>query len=186
MKCRNCGRENLMCAHYCESCGDSFSEEEREESYGRTFFGRLDSIKELKSYVTLEFITSNPVFRIVFLVLLIAVGVLTGTNRGSEMRPLESESYTVGYNKETHEYYLFTDLDEVDVSLYLPGHPEGIRVSADRGDTNIYTEDYGTDEVPVLVKDPSVVYTVYGIYENKDDKITVILYDPSVRDAATQ
>ena len=182
MKCKNCGSENLMCARYCENCGHPFTEEEREEAYGRTFFGKLDGIKKLKSFVTLEFITSNPIFRAAFLVLLVFIGIRTGTNRGSEIRPLESESYTVGYNKETDEYYLFTDLDEVDVSLYLPGKPQGIRVSADREDANIYTKEYATDEVPVLVRDPSVVYTVYGIYEKGEDSITVLLYDSSVRE----
>ena len=70
----------------------------------------------------------------------------------------------------------------MDVSLYLPGKPQGIRVSADREDANIYTKEYATDEVPVLVRDPSVVYTVYGIYEKGEDSITVLLYDSSVRE----
>ncbi len=74
----------------------------------------------------------------------------------------------------------FTEQDSVAVPLYLPGKPEKVRISADKEDENVYTKEYGVSESPVLEKGPSVVYTVYGVYEGKEEKITVLLYDPSV------
>ena len=38
------------------------------------------------------------------------------------------------------------------------------------------------NETPVLEKDPSVTYSVYGIYPDKEKEITILLYDPSVLD----
>ena len=68
----------------------------------------------------------------------------------------------------------------VAVPLYLPGKPEKIKISADKGNENVFTREYSLNESPVLTKDPSVVYTMYGIYEGKEEKIIVLLYDPSV------
>ncbi len=180
MKCRNCGKENLLKAHYCHSCGNPFSEEERQAAYDSTFWGKLDKLKNLKEIVTLEAITSHPLFRVLFLVLLIIIGVLTNTNKGSVMRPLESKEYTVAYNQDLEEYYLFTEENSIAVSLYLPGKPEKVRISADKDNENVFIKEYDLGESPVLTKDPSVVYTVYGVYKEKEDKITVLLYDPSV------
>ena len=180
MKCKNCGKENLLKAKYCSSCGHEFSEEERQAAYDSTVWGKLDKLKKVKSFATLEVITSHPVFRAVFLVALILIGVMTGTNRGSEMRPMESGEYTVGYNREKDEYYLFTEKESVNVSVYLPGKPEGIKVTAEKDGEVLYTKEYTVDEIPVLAKDPSVTYSVYGVYSDKDKEITILLYDPSV------
>lgn len=180
MKCRNCGKENLLKAHYCHNCGHPFSDEERQAAYDSTIWGKLDKLKKMKEFITLEAITSHPVFRALFLALLIIIGVLTNTNKGDVMRPLESEEYTVTYNQKRKEYYLFTEEDSVAVPLYLPGKPEKIKISADKGNENVFTREYSLNESPVLTKDPSVVYTMYGIYEGKEEKIIVLLYDPSV------
>ena len=179
MKCKNCGKENLIQAHYCVSCGHPFGEEERQAAYNDTIWGKLDQLKKAKEIVTLEAITSHPVFRVLFLALLIIVGVLTGSNKGSVMRPLESDAYTVAYDRKQNEYYLFSEQEEVAVPLYLPGKPEGVRVSADRDGENIFVREYSLDESPLLSKDPSVVYTVYGIYEDKEEQILILLQDPS-------
>ncbi len=177
MKCKNCGKENLLKAQYCHGCGHPFTEEERQAAYDSTVWGKLDKLKKAKEFATLEAITSHPVFRVMFLALLIIVGVLTNTNKGSVMRPLESEEYTVGYNQKLEEYYLFTEKDSVAVPLYLPGKPEKVRISADKEEENIFTREYALGESPVLTKDPSVIYTVYGVYEGKEEKITILLYD---------
>jgi len=180
MKCKNCGKENLLQAKYCSSCGHAFSEEERQAAYGATVWGKLDKLKEAKSFVTLEAITSHPAFRVLFLAALIFIGIVTGTNKGSEMRPLDSSEYKVGYNRDRDEFYLFTEKDSVNVSVYLPGKPESIKVTAKREDEVIYTEEYAVTESPVLEKDSSVTYIVSGIYPEKEKEITILLYDPSV------
>ena len=182
MKCNNCGKENLLKAKYCSSCGFAFSDEERQAAYDSTVWGKLDKLKEAKGYLTFEAITSHPVFRVLFLAALIFVGIVTGTNKGSVMRPLESAEYTVGYNQERDEYYLFTEKDSVNVAVYLPGKPEGIKVTAEKDNEVIYTKEYAVNETPVLEKDPSVTYSVYGIYPDKEKEITILLYDPSVLD----
>ncbi len=180
MKCKNCGKENLIKAQYCHNCGHPFTREERQSVYDSTVWSKLDKLKKAKEFITLETFTSHPVFRILFLALLILIGVLTNTNKGTVMRPLESDEYTVGYNQELEEYYLFTEKDSVAVPLYLPGKPEKVRISADKEDNHVFTREYNLSESPVLTKDSSVVYTVYGVYEGKEEKITVLLFDRSV------
>lgn len=120
MKCKNCGKENLIKAHYCYGCGHPFTEKERQSAYDSTLWGKLDKLKKAKQIVTLEAVTSHPVFRVLFLALLIIIGVLTGTNKGSVMRPLESDAYAVAYDRKQNEYYLFSEEEEVAVPLYLP------------------------------------------------------------------
>ena len=73
MKCRNCGKENLLKAHYCHNCGHPFSDEERQAAYDSTIWGKLDKLKKMKEFITLEAITSHPVFRALFLALLIII-----------------------------------------------------------------------------------------------------------------
>lgn len=180
MKCKNCGKENLIRAQYCQDCGQPFTDQERQTAYDQTFWGKLDKLKKAKEIVTLEAVTSHPIFRALFLALLVFVGVITGNNKGTVMRPLESENYTVAYNQEKDEYYLFTELDSVPVPLYLPGVPKGVRISAESENGDVDTKEYTVSENPVLARDSSVVYTIYGVYEDTEEMIRVLIYDPSV------
>ena len=64
--------------------------------------------------------------------------------------------------------------------LYLPGVPKGVRISAESENGDVDTKEYTVSENPVLARDSSVVYTIYGVYEDTEEMIRVLIYDPSV------
>ena len=51
MKCKNCGKENLIKAQYCQDCGQPFTDQERQTAYDQTFWGKLDKLKKAKEIV---------------------------------------------------------------------------------------------------------------------------------------
>ena len=50
MKCMKCGYENPTTAEYCHMCGTAFTEQQRQEAYDRTIFGKLDRLENLKGW----------------------------------------------------------------------------------------------------------------------------------------
>ena len=50
MKCLKCGYENPITAEYCHMCGTAFTEQQRQEAYDRTIFGKLDRLENLKGW----------------------------------------------------------------------------------------------------------------------------------------
>ena len=176
MKCSNCGKENLLSAKYCAGCGSPFTDEERQAAYDKTFYGKLDKIKEAKSWISLNKITSNIVFRILFLAAIIALGILGGNNRGTEMTVLESSQYRVYYNEDTRDYFLATDMDSVSVELYLPGKPEGLTVMTLNSESEMIAEDsYNIGDRIVLPRDPDKMYIIEGDYEDTTREIRMMI-----------
>ena len=182
MICKNCGKENLIKADYCACCGHPFTKEEQAEAYGKTIYGKMDRFAEMKSWLTLKKITGNFFVRLLILLCIAAAGFLSHTNQGSEMKLLESDEYVIDWNKRSGEYYLYSDLDEIHLKLYLPGQPEGISVTAlDEEGNEMHTETYGIDAEPLLLKDTSF-YRISGIYENGETQILAGLYDTELRE----
>ncbi|MBR0451632.1 MAG: zinc ribbon domain-containing protein [Oscillospiraceae bacterium] len=178
MKCKKCGHENLIKAQYCSSCGYKFSDEERQAAYDKTFWGKLDKIQEAKEWITLDKITGSKYFKIALLILIILWGIMSKSNMGTEMMLLESDEYTVRYNSNLDEYYVFTDKNEVDLNLYLPGKPTGITVTSTTLDGSpINQEEYAIGDKVTLVRSDSVLYHVVGEYEKAEKNIDLIVYD---------
>ena len=97
---------------------------------------------------------------------------------GTEMMLLESDDYTVRYNSNLDEYYVFTDKNEVDLNLYLPGKPSGITVTSTTLDgSQINEEEYAVGDKVTLIKSDSVLYHVAGEYEKAEKNIDLIVYD---------
>ena len=181
MKCTKCGHENLLKAQYCSSCGYRFSDEERQAAYDATVWGKLDKISEAKDWITLNKITGNKFFRIAVLALIILWGIMSGGNRGDRMMILESDDYAVRYNSNQNEYYVFTDKDEVDLNLYIPGTPQGISVSSETLDgSSIDQEEYEIGERITLIKSDGILYRVTGEYEKNEKELDLIVYDMSL------
>lgn len=183
MICPACGKDNLIKADYCASCGHAFTEQEKAEAYSRTIYGKLDRFEEARSWLTLKKITGNLVFRIAVLACIALAGILSHTNQGTEMKLLESEEYVIDWNKERNEYYLYSDLDEVHLKLYLPGQPEAVGVTElDEEGKELHTEVYSVEDLPVLRKD-TAFYRISGIYGNGETQILAGVYDTELRTA---
>ena len=181
MKCEKCGHENLLKAQYCSSCGNRFTDEERQAAFDETIYGKFDKLIEVKEWITLSKITDNKFFRIAVLVMIIIAGLLTGGNKGSSMMILESDDYTVRYNSNLEEYYVFTDKNEVDVDLYLPGKPEGLVVTGMTLDGKVLDQkEYALGDKVTLIKSDNVLYHVSGEYEKAEKSIDLIVYDLAV------
>jgi len=171
MICTKCGKDNLIKADYCAHCGHAFTKQEKEAAYNQTIYGKLDRFDEVKSWVTLKKITGNFFVRLLVLACIAAIGFLTHTNQGTEMKLLES-----------NEYALYSDLDKVHLKLYLPGKPESIGVDVLDAEGNVInSETYSTDEEPVLEKNGSS-YRISGIYEEGQTSILASVYDTGYRD----
>ena len=164
MICNTCKHNNITKAMYCENCGAAFSDKEREQAYNKTIYGRIDKFEQFKGYVTLEAITSHPVFRIIVLVLILAVGLLVGRPHGNAMTILKNDAYTVAQNSQTGEYYLLTQDEQVAVDLYLPKKAEQLTVRQDDDTATTRTLDLTTDEALVLTANAQAAYVLEADY----------------------
>lgn len=182
MICAKCGKDNLIKADYCCHCGHAFTAEEKKKAYDQTIYGKLDRLDEAKGWITLGKITGNFFFRLLVLAGIAWIGFFSHSNQGSEMKLLESDEYVIDFNTQRKEYYLYTDLDQIHLKLYLPGKPEGIRVSElDEAGNEIRTEEFDTDTEPVLVKETEF-YRISGLYEGDSElQILTCVYDTSLR-----
>ena len=177
MICKACGKENPLRADYCHACGHPFSKEEQQEAYDATVYGKIDKVREAKEWITLDKITSHPVFRVLVIAGIILLGWFSHSNQGSVMKLLESDEYTIAYNETLKEYYLYSDLDSVHVQLYLPGKPKGIRITELNADGSEGTvREYRPDEQPVLLR-KTPFYKISGIYEDAQQEILVGVYE---------
>ena len=178
MKCKKCGKENLLKAQYCSFCGNEFTEEERQAAYDATIWGKLDKLEEAKEWITLNKITGSKYFKVALLILIILWGIMSGGNRGDKMMILDSSDYTIRYNSNLDEYYVFTDKDEVDLNLYLPGKPQGITVTSTTLDgSELGQKEYVIGDKVTLIKSDSVLYHVAGNYEKQEKDLDLIVYD---------
>lgn len=121
MVCTVCGnRDNRLKANYCKICGKAFSDEERKEAYDRTVYGKIDRILDTKGWLTLGKITGNIFVRIAVLLVLGLLLLLNIRANGSKLSILNSGEYSLAYNKEADEYYVLTDKESIQLSVYLP------------------------------------------------------------------
>lgn len=173
MICNACGHNNITKAAYCENCGAAFTEEQRKKAYDKTIYGKIDKLEQIKGYVTLEAITSHPVFRIAVLVIILAVGLLVGRPHGNAMTILKNDAYSVAQNSQTGEYYLLTDQEQVQVDLYFPKKTEALTVT--QGDRT-ETLDLTADEAPVLTTNADSAYVLTA---DSGESITVFVIQNS-------
>ena len=156
MKCHKCKNENVLKANYCQNCGEKFTEKEKEEAYRKTIFGKIDSIKKIKDMATLNAITSNIVFKIVSLLVVLGIGLYFLFTIGINTKILNSKYYQIFFNKESNEYYLIVDdnKDSIELNLYRPNRTK---------EMTIYTYDLNDKE-----KTKTTI--------SKDDKVTLNTY----------
>ena len=126
MKCHKCNYKNIIKASYCHNCGEKFSIEEQKDAYNKTIYGKIDSLKKVKSIITLDIITSNIFFRIISLIIVLGIGIYFLVNYGMSTKLLQSNDYEIFYNTELKEYYLIVDdsYNNINISIYRPNRVE--------------------------------------------------------------
>lgn len=127
MKCKECGFETNYGAKYCNNCGADLKEV-NENVYKRTVWGYADRFLDWYDALTLKKITSNIIFKIVVLVLVLGIGIFNAYSSYANIRLLKSDSYEIEYDKGNDFYYIVTPEEEVNILLYIPKNAEKVIV----------------------------------------------------------
>lgn len=128
MKCRYCAQDNLLMANYCCACGKPFTDDERKAAYDQTVYGRIDQARKIKDIVTLDVIKSSVWFRLLTLVLIVAIGIWLRMSGVNALRLESGEGYRLEYLKETDTYYAISEKDAVDLRLVVPNRTTALVV----------------------------------------------------------
>ena len=108
-------------AQYCCVCGNPFTEEERKAAYDETVYGKVDKVRKVKDHVTLGFITGSRWFKVLTLLVILALGIWLRVSGAKSLRLESGEGYRIEYLEETDIYYLIARQDAVDLRLVVPG-----------------------------------------------------------------
>ena len=175
MICKNCQTKNITKAQYCRHCGTAFTDEQRQEAYDRTIFGKIDKLEKWKGYITLDFITGHPIFKTVVLVAILVWGLLLGRTNGNRMLVMESDAYQVQQHVVSGEYYVLTEQDGVSVSLYLPRQARSILLQAVVGYDVVEEQSFSPEEWPFLKSGAADFYYITADYGTRTERIKVFL-----------
>ena len=161
MICKECGTKNRIKANYCMHCGHQFTDQQREYAYSKTIFGWIEKIENIWSILTLDKITGSSLFKIISLVIIFLVGSYSVYKNGTQFRPLEHENYEIQYNQKVNEYYLISDLDSFEVSLYLPKTTDELTVlQLNEYNELICEEQYLLSDEIVLNNQEEILYQI--------------------------
>ena len=178
MKCIKCGTKNVHNANYCKKCSYEFSLEEQKAAEKWTFIGIVKRIEELKEKITFGWIFDNLIFKIISVLVVLLIGLSFVFSNGSEFKLLENDSYSIKYNEELEEYYLFTSEDKVDLSLYIPKDIEKFIVrSYESEDVMLSNLDYKVDDNIILFSNDNLSYYVLEAkYDDNSDMLKLFVY----------
>ena len=137
MHCIKCLKSAPYGAKYCRSCGEVIPEAERAAAYKKTLWGRLQQLEDWYKTLTLQKFTGSIVFKILILVLILAVGVINIARNGTALKILDSDAYSAQYNTKLEEYYILTEADEVVLSLYIPNRAESLLLTGYADDDTV-------------------------------------------------
>ncbi|MBQ3864223.1 MAG: zinc ribbon domain-containing protein [Clostridia bacterium] len=178
MKCTRCQTDNLQIARYCSTCGQPFSDAEREAAYAQTPFGKLDKARKIKSILTLDVITGSIWYKILILLLIIALGIFLRLNGVSAFRVEKSDGYNLQYAAKTASYYVITEDTKADLRLVVPRGTVTLRVDAvDKMNNTVSTGTFPAEAGISLPVSGTLHYQIYA--ENKTratDKLTLYVY----------
>lgn len=166
MKCRKCGAENPIKADYCRSCGEKFSEEEQKQAYSSTIYGKIDRFLELKSWVTLSKFTDHFIVRALIVMGLAFLVLLNVRTNGKNLSIRENADYEIAYNSQLEEYYVLTELPEVNLSVYVPQKTSSLILEVYRGTELLESRSVDPSEDIVVQKNAEWHYKVNASYEN--------------------
>lgn len=167
MVCTVCGnRDNRLKANYCKKCGKAFSDAERKEAYEETIYGKIDKFLDTKGWLTFSKITGNIFVRIIVLLILGFLLLLNIQANGSKLSIRNSNEYSLAYNKETDEYYVLTDQESIQLSVYLPKKTDSCVIRSYENGVLLDTLQV-TENQPVTVQSTEDGYFVLkAVYEN--------------------
>ncbi len=175
MKCSKCGNENIIKACFCSDCANEFTEKERQDAFNKTIYGKIAKLEKAKEIISLEVITSNPIFRIAVLVIILICGILVGRPHGNELTILKNNNYSVSQNTENGDFYLLTEKDEVNIGLYLPKEYKALTLTKFQGEEVVFKSEILEGNAITVESSTDYFYTVKADYEKDSDEIKIFV-----------
>ncbi len=180
MLCKKCNTENLLKADYCQACGNKFTQEEKDDAYGKTIFGKFEKLEEYISYLKpVELIKGNKFFRIGVLVVIVLYSLFVLKTNGNNLRIEESSNYEVLMNKDTQAYFLVSETASVNVDLHIPRKAESLTVyNVDNNGEILYSENYALESGLSLAVSEDYHYVIQANFEKDVQSIEVYVVTP--------
>lgn len=141
----------------------------------------VDNLLELKAWLTLDKITGNIPMRILVILILGGLVVFNILRNGSDLTIKQAGKYTVAYQEAADEYYVLTNFEEVNLSIYVPRGVD--RLELERFENGVLEEEKiieKGDEVRVE-RTETGYYTLSARYT--DGEIESILFFVCEKDA---
>ena len=177
MKCIKCGTKNVHNANYCKKCAYEFSLVEQKAAEKWTLIGIVKRIEDLKEKITFGWLFDNLIFKIIFVLVVLLIGLIFVFNNGFEFKLLENDSYSIKYNEELEEYYLLTKEDKVDLSMYIPKDIDKFNVKLyDNNNIMLSDLDYKVDDNIVLFSNDNLSYYVLEVKYDDDNSDILKLF----------
>lgn len=178
MKCAMCDSDLHYGDQYCNICGEKVPKDTYDADYAKTVWGRIDKMQNKVEKLTLKKFLDNWITKTVILLVILAVGFIDAYTDFTNIKFLNSESYVIEYNKKADEYYIRTDLEEVDLNLYIPKHAEKIAITEYKDDSSkmwyMLPEEY--EKKAARVKKNEFDYMTISSVAKEKIKDTVKLY----------
>lgn len=178
MNCTKCNFKLHYGDKFCNNCGEKVEKGAYDEAYKKTVWGKLDKANDVWQTMTLKKFLDHWITKGIILIAVLVWGFFDAYTSLANIRFLESENYTVEYNKKLDEYYIRTEEDIVDLSLYIPRYSEKIKITehkADKKETRIMLpEEY--KKHAVRVKKNEFDYVTISCVRNEKNTDTVKLY----------
>ena len=181
MRCSRCTTDNLLMARYCCACGKPFSEEERKAAYDQTIYGQIDKARKVKDVLTLNIITDSLWFKILTLLLILAIGIWLRMSGVNALRLESGDGYRLEYLKATNTYYVISESDAVDLRFVVP-HKTTQLVEEERDDVEslLSQRSCGTEEAVTLDVSGENHYVLRSYRGEKNTgSLTVFVYRES-------
>lgn len=173
MKCKRCKQRNSYKANYCFRCGREFRKLEKEDAINTGFVAFLKSVREGYDAITLSHITSTWQFRIISILVVLAIGIFGIVKNGMNLKLLKSDNYSFQYNDIEDEYYVYTEEDTTKLNLYSIGSRDIIKVRHFNNDELLSEEEF-TDFSDLILS--SSYNDDFYLIDYKEDSLKIYIY----------
>lgn len=185
MKCPQCKKKNLNQANYCQKCGRKFTDSEKEAVKENFFVAVMERIQLAKDLVTFDFITGHPIFKILSVLIVLAVGIYMVATKGYQLRVLDSNIYQVEYNQKLKTYYVLLpnqskkkSVKEVDVLLYVPNRIKKLDLAYydEEGKLLQQSQRKKKERYTLTVNTEENNYYILSNHQDKKEKVKIYVY----------
>lgn len=182
MTCKKCNSENLLKAAYCHSCGNPFTEQEREDARKKSLVGVLETADKAKEkadkisdILSMKFITDNIFVRLALIVLPFVFTMLLSSG-GRDMRIVDSDEYKAYYNTTTQEYFVDTDYGTVNLVLYVPKDTSFVKTVFTTSNSTSHTGNYDISTGISIPARSGGYYTLTAMTADGTELQSIVVY----------